>query len=816
MGILNNISAIIGNSQDVDSSIIEWWRNFFSNVPVIPNGEETLADMAKDTATWQNVGLSFWYSLLPLFIILFLIWVVYRGFLKSGKIAKHIKGMFICAWVLSFLVYDVGMYTGQYVSLFTNSPMAVIHACESFLLGSDVSAIHEPFHNSWLFMMVFSVSHAFSAFVSMLFLLKYFGFNILQKFSMYRESKRKIAKETFVFWGLNNPTYELIESINAHFANNHELYRIIVVKTEDDKNESFESKTGFGRIFEFLSMNDSELEKLQTTHCFTCASNSGLNEVSGNVKDIINGELRLKSLRRLLSVKKSVGSVRLFFLSDNEFKNIHDISVLLRDTTLRTYADPGIESNMTGEPSGRKVEFYCHARHNSVHRVIEDKNRGRNIKVHVIDSSHINVELLKTDETVLPVNFVDVEPDGTVSSSFNAMVIGFSEVGQDMTRFLYEYGAFVKPGANPDKAVRSKFHLEVIDRKMAEKAGAFIVNAPAIKPYIPFISESENKDSLIELQNMDACGVEFYTQLQQKIKSLNYVVLATESDELNITLGVRILKIAIRYRENLKNLCILVRVHEDEDGHYARTAQYYNKLWAAQDATGGTTETSNKSFLRTEDRSLPLHIFGQDQKVYTYANIIDNQLIRDAKEYKELYESSVTPGHVPNYEEGKTEWDRDEHRLLQLGDIFHRTYAGVMRLRRVQNQDISNRQHSLTKKAIMRKALGNGKNSQFNWTSIDRELHTTAYYSIADRNKEPDEQIKSLLRVLAQTEHLRWNASHEILGYVVDGGGLKVKDESRLTHGCLTDWENLDENTRSYDYNVVDVTLGIKTPDKNK
>lgn len=808
MGIITDIGINIG------STIIEWWKDLKDNIPVIPMENDTVEDMVKDTATCENVGLWFCYSGLPLLLTVVLLWVLYLVFIKNGKVAKHIKSLFIIAWGLSFLVYDVGMYTGQYISLFTNSPMAVVHACESFLLGSDVSAIHEPFHNNWLFMGLFSFSHAFSALVSMLFLLKYFGFNILQKINIYREGKRKGKKETFIFWGLNNPTYELIESINAHFANDHKLYRIIVVKTEDDKEVSFESKTAFSRIFEFLSMNDSELEKLQDMNCFICASNFGLNAVSRNVKDIIDGELRLKSLKKLLSATKSNGSIRLFFLSDNEIKNIHDVSVLLRDITLKSYAALDLDENMTGESTKRKVEFYCHARHNSVHRVIEDKNRGKNIEVHVIDSSHINVELLKTDETVLPINFVAVEADGTVSSAFNAMVIGFSEVGQDATRFLYEYSAFVKSGGNDDKAVRSDFHLEVIDKIMDQKAGVFIANAPAVKPYMPFVSETENKGSLLELRNIDACSVEFYTQLELKIKSLNYIVLATESDELNITLGVRILKMAIRYRENLKNLCILVRIHDDEDGHYARTAQYYNKLLGAQEATGGTTGTSNRSFLKSEDEDLPLYIFGQDQKIYTYANIIDNQFVRNAKLYKELYESSVTPGYVSNYEEGKTAWDKEIHRLLQLDEIFHCNYAGVMRLRRVQSQDISNSQHSLTKKTIAQKALSKCGKRQFDWESIDRNLYTTSYYSLSGR--AVDEQIHRLLTVLAQTEHLRWNASHEILGYVVNEDGIKVKDESLQTHGCLTDWEHLDKETRSYDYNVVDVTFGIKNPNKNK
>ena len=73
---------------------------------------------------------------------------------------------------------------------------------------------------------------------------------------------------------------------------------------------------------------------------------------------------------------------------------------------------------------------------------------------------------------------------------------------------------------------------------------------------------------------------------------------------------------------------------------------------------------------------------------------------------------------------------------------------------------------------------------------------------------QPDAAITKVLDVLAQTEHLRWMASHEILGYRDDGTEAD-KDEARLLHGCLKPWSALSTTVRSYDYNVVDVSLGI-------
>ena len=60
--------------------------------------------------------------------------------------------------------------------------------------------------------------------------------------------------------------------------------------------------------------------------------------------------------------------------------------------------------------------------------------------------------------------------------------------------------------------------------------------------------------------------------------------------------------------------------------------------------------------------------------------------------------------------------------------------------------------------------------------------------------------------MLAQTEHLRWVASHELLGYRDTDD---ENNEARLLHCCLKPWNELSTRIQSYDNNVVDVSLGI-------
>ena len=121
--------------------------------------------------------------------------------------------------------------------------------------------------------------------------------------------------------------------------------------------------------------------------------------------------------------------MHLFFLTNVDDDNIQAVGNLKRDLTVIKAADAGV----------RQI-FYCKARYNSVHRVIEDELTHDKVIVKVVDPSHISVEILKQDVRLHPASFVKIEPDATVSSDSNALVVGFGEVGYDTVRFLYEFG----------------------------------------------------------------------------------------------------------------------------------------------------------------------------------------------------------------------------------------------------------------------------------------------------------------------------------------------------------------------------------------
>ena len=144
---------------------------------------------------------------------------------------------------------------------------------------------------------------------------------------------------------------------------------------------------------------------------------------------------------------------------------------------------------------------------------------------------------------------------------------------------------------------------------------------------------------------------------------------------------------------------------------------------------------------------------------------------------------------------------------------FSPTLSGIMRLRRTQRQNFENCYHLLTKQLLARTALGESRYAALSGGQLARAKNTVTY--TCRDGRRPDGALTRVLDVLARTEHLRWVASHEILGYK-DYGTEDDKDEARLLHGCLKPWESLSERVQSYDYNVVDVSLDIRFTNNNK
>ena len=179
--------------------------------------------------------------------------------------------------------------------------------------------------------------------------------------------------------------------------------------------------------------------------------------------------------------------------------------------------------------------------------------------------------------------------------------------------------------------------------------------------------------------------------------------------------------------------------------------------------------------------------------------IIDNRYEQQAREFYKAYCKATS---------SSDSWeDRAEKEKNKLG--VERIY-GMRSLRRKEGQDKANCQHCYTKQRLLNLENRNGSLELPEWT--DKE-------SILDHEGATENHWLVCLYNVAICEHLRWNASHLMMGYVPMTPDVKKHidgtcDERTKQHLCIVDWNQLPCGTQRYDYFVVKTTVQIAKQNK--
>ena len=165
-------------------------------------------------------------------------------------------------------------------------------------------------------------------------------------------------------------------------------------------------------------------------------------------------------------------------------------------------------------------------------------------------------------------------------------------------------------------------------------------------------------------------------------------------------------------------------------------------------------------------------------------------------------------------------WDDRRKKALEKGSL-----DSLRSLRRKELQDLSNALHAGTKIYLLKKAMLELKGCDYDWDGFFRRYfdgnNMPIYEGEYDKIRYTllDDEENRIIMNLARLEHIRWNASHEILGYVKANKGLHRCDERTLEHNCLRPWQELDDESRAtlssnwpcdyklFDYCVVDNSI---------
>ena len=750
-------------------------------------------------------------------------------------IERNLHLGFSLVWFAGFCIYCVGMYivpedvSLDFWRLVQVMPMAIIHAFEMFLLESEASAIHATFHENWYFMMLFSYVHLLAALVSLAFVLKHFGYN------MVASARLKFAASCFaknpdilyIFWGMNEANYLLADSVNKKHQNETTNYKILFVKTSDE-DDNQNNRTGLNRLFNFFSVKNKELDKLKSLECLSAHSFRMLSKCKLTEEEkhrgtkILDEKLGLKSIVKL--IKKTTGNIYVFMLSEEESTNLRASSNLCCDSDIKSF----ISKN-------KKFHIYCHARRDSVNSVAEDSLSGNNIEVHIVDSSRFSINELKSDINNHPIKFVDLDTEdnyGTVKSDFKSLIVGFGETGRDAARFLYEFSAFtssksskeddVPKGNNENiSVIPSGFACYVTDTKMNQIKGRFLSSAPALA----------DKNSGFDFYNYDVNSEDFLILLCNISSKLNYVVVALGNDEQSITTAIRIFNYVRSHRKNLDKFKIFVKCKETSPESFVQNIEnHFNEVNANKEGC--------------ENAKKHIQIFGTYKSIYTYSQIIENDFEKEGVEYNHKYCEVSGKNGI------KDVWDSRHNELLKSHKLDN-----YSELRRKEFQDVQNAYHALTKIYIMQeicKANPNETRLTFKCLSGDSDcvplfkrkmINKNELSGIISASNAGVSDVEQLMfRNIARMEHLRWNASHRILGYnnysaikdeeiiEVIGEDVHKCNERFKIHNCLIDWRELDAESleavneeenyypdyKLYDFITISTSLKLRSEQISK
>lgn len=459
----------------------------------------------------------------------------------------------------------------------------------------------------------------------------------------------------------------------------------------------------------------------------------------------IFGHLRLRSVRKFIS---NSYRTRIFLLSDDESGNINSALNLMNDETLRTHNDVTIYIHTF---SNRLNDIYNH-----YPQYTTDKN---GITLQTIDSSFLSIAMLRMSPEHHPVNLMDIDTATcTVKSDFNSLIVGFSETGQEAFRFLYEYGSFVKADGN-----KARFQCHAIDKGMRQIEGTIRYSMPSII------------DKELSLYDMGIESNGYWDLLTKIITDLNYVIITISNDDEAILTAMDIFKKAAQERKNdLNAFRIYVRCYDWHN--HRRMVDLAEKLNLANKNTGGK-----------------IIIFGGINELFTYDMIIRNKVIQSAMQFNKAYEKAD--------DTAEKIWKESFGESAIKDKLRHNPECSRMQviddINRSINQNIANCFHKETKIILL------GINNQVGLDSLmniidSREPGKTTY-------AKADTLTQQRMTNLAKCEHLRWESSHKLLGYTYS----PKKDMIGKNHNCLIPWDKLEEESQSYDYDVVDTSIRL-------
>lgn len=721
------------------------WNEVFNSS--IERWQEVISGVCCSSEYWR---MGYW---IVITIILIVLYFCFNKSRISKYVSKHLLVWSVLIWCIGFCIYLIGFYRDS-LSGWSVVPRAFLSSFKMFAMSYDITHVAEGLQNDAIYASAFMLIHLAAAYITFVFIFKMIGYKGKSALRIIRYNLLKAnGNVVHLFWGVNEASLSLAESIYANMSNKTNQIIFIDIDEEECRDCS-NRKATLNRITNIITISDNDIERLDKINALVAHCYNGPAKLSDNGANDIFNSLNLNRVGK--SVEKS-SQLNCYFLSDDETSNILGALNLQRDWRIEEKL-----ANQSDEDT--KICVYIHARKDSNNEIFDhysqyDADKKR-MKFRLVDSAYLAVEQLKMNDNTLPVNCVDVETHtGCVTSPFNAMVIGFGGTGLEAFKFLYEYSAFI----GPDKK-KSPFKCYAIDENMDRIAGY-------VKQKMPAISGDE-----LELINTKVDSELFWKKISETIGSMNYIVISLNDDLVGLSIAVNLFKYALQYRTaDAKTLKIVIRCYDRNNE--IRMREVINNL--------------NNS---TKGNKVEILLFGEEQTIYAYDLIVSDQVLKEAKEFNRMYENSKKTAE----EQWKANFGNA--RIIKTMNKYNVSrFHAVYDVNRTIAQNYSNALHTRTKIRLMELAEKNFILQLENYDEYvkQRKVNTTKYTCSND--------VAQLLLNMAIVEHERWIAAHKLMGYIF----APETDLVKKYHLCMCPFEELSEQYQSYDCNVVDTTIKL-------
>ena len=728
-----------------------------------------------------------------IFFAILAVFVIFKQNVRKYLI-NHLMVYAIIVFGVGVLLYMFGFnYEGTAGNLMALILRSVTASMEMFVSESELIEVQEACKEDVLYMLLFAVTHFLAICVSAAFIIHLLGIRLKSYVYMRWSWSRK--KELFVFFDLSQESLSLAKDI--YRARKLKDYQIVFVKTPME--ESHLERFSFSHILSFADNRNETIEQLTEIGAYLTYSRKSVS--IGMDENEWNETVGLNTLRHYIQrcANTEEYKTHFFCLSPNEDNNINTAVALSK-----RYSDD------------KNYSVYCRANHDSI------TESFANLNLKFIDSASLAVMELKKRVEYQPVSFV--KPDITTAVAtkpFRSMIIGFGETGFEVFRFLYEFSSFVGKDTS-----ENPFYCDIIDPKAKQLENSLYLHCPGLE-------ERVNKDGVHTVLFHEGTIEDNRNDIKELISIVDYIVVCTDNEKENLSIGITLLNLAYKYRQNSDKLAIFIGFNDNREYKKAQEiAKFYNGC-GKKDKKGNLYEFS-------------LVPFGSKKQLFTYKNIIGEDVLNKAKEF--YFEYQKTSNLLDTKEvykcaaDMKKEWDKrreDKKHYVNIGQW------NKNELTQKETQDMANAWHIQTKlhlvgacsyckdtdykciakerrerlfgciDFVMQKLLIRMKEARERKEDF-KKSHEFILAKIAEYEKEhnlPSGEYCTLFENLAKCEHMRWDASNRLLGYrTFENATGNDKHYLQKTHACMVPYEDLFANealrdTIKYDYNTILVSI---------